>query len=140
MMAARRNGCPQEAVVAFAQSHGLRLYVESQGSGLPIVLVHEFAGDYRSWAAQVRALAPDGQAQAVDDIAAVMDHFEIARAHIVGLSMGGYAALNFAIAHPEKARSLVVAGSGHGSDPNSREAFNRTLCDFITEVDRELDA
>ena len=127
-----------------ADSNGTRLYAESTGSGTPIVFVHEFAGDYRNWENQVRYFArryrcitfnargyppsdvpqdPQlySQSHAVQDIAAVMQHFGVAKAHIVGLSMGAYATLNFGIAHPDLALSLVVAGAGHGSDPHMRE-------------------
>lgn len=133
----------------FALSDGCRLYAESTGSGVPIVFVHEFAGDHRNWEQQVRHLArrhrcitfnargyppsdvPESpeqysQAQAVTDIANVLRHFGIAQAHVVGLSMGGYAALNFGLTHPEMALSLVVAGAGHGSDPEGRDEFLRS--------------
>lgn len=132
----------------FAESNGVRLYVESTGRGVPIVFVHEFAGDFRNWEDQVRFfgrryrcitynargyppsdvptdVASYSQEHAVEDIAAVIRHFGVGRAHIVGLSMGGYAAVNFGIAHPDMARSLVVAGAGHGSDPARREQFLR---------------
>jgi pimeloyl-ACP methyl ester carboxylesterase len=132
--------------MASANSNGVNLFVESTGTGAPIVFVHEFAGDHRNWENQVRFFArrfrcitynargyppsdvpqdPEqySQAHAVEDIANVMRHFDIERAHIVGLSMGGYATLNFGLTHPEMARSLVVAGAGHGSDPALRERF-----------------
>lgn len=132
----------------FAESNGVRLYVESTGRGVPIVFVHEFAGDFRNWEDQVRFfgrryrcitynargyppsdvptdVVSYSQEHAVEDIAAVIRHFGVGRAHIVGLSMGGYAAVNFGIAHPDMARSLVVAGAGHGSDPARREQFLR---------------
>jgi pimeloyl-ACP methyl ester carboxylesterase len=138
----------KEVIVSFARSTDANLYVESTGTGTPIVFVHEFAGDCRSWESQVRFFArrfrcitfnargyppsdvPDNlecysQAHAVEDIFNVMRHCGVDRAHIVGLSMGGYAALNFGICHPEMARSLVVAAAGHGSDPEKREQFLR---------------
>jgi pimeloyl-ACP methyl ester carboxylesterase len=134
--------------VPFASSDGANLYVESTGTGTPIVFVHEFAGDYRNWENQVRFFGrrfrcitfnargyppsdvPDdpkqySQAHAVEDIANVIRHCNVDRAHIVGLSMGGYATLNFGLAHPEMARSLVVTGAGHGSDPDKRDQFLR---------------
>jgi pimeloyl-ACP methyl ester carboxylesterase len=130
----------------FADSGGVRLYVEDTGSGIPVVFMHELAGDHRCWEHQVRFLArryrcvtfnargyppsdvPDtvdaySQQLAVEDIANVLRSRGIERAHIVGLSMGGYATLNFGLTYPEMARSLVVAGAGHGSDPDKREAF-----------------
>jgi pimeloyl-ACP methyl ester carboxylesterase len=132
--------------VPFANSNGVRIYAESTGVGTPIIFVHEFAGDYRNWENQVRFFArkhqcitfnargyppsdvPEdveqySQALAVDDIANVLRHFGVERAHIVGLSMGGYATLNFGLAHPEMALSLVAAGAGHGSDPDKRMQF-----------------
>jgi pimeloyl-ACP methyl ester carboxylesterase len=141
----------------FVNSSGLRLYAESTGTGPPIIFVHEFAGDYRNWESQVRFLArryhcitfnargylpsdvPEdveqyGQAHAVEDIANVLRHFGIERAHIVGLSMGGYATLNFGITYPDMARSLVVVGAGHGSDPDKRDQFLRDSAELADRL------
>src|SRR5260370_17973769 len=63
------------------------------------------------------------QARARDDIIAVLDHLGIDRAHIVGLSMGGFATLHVGLAHPERARSLVIAGCGHAPRPAQEEKF-----------------
>ncbi len=113
-------------------------YVEA-GQGTPLIFVHEFAGDAESWRAQMaffgrryRAIAfnargyppsdvpedPEAysQQQAADDIKGVLDALGIARAHVCGLSMGGLATLHFGLSHPDRARSLVVAGAGYGSD------------------------
>ncbi|WP_342051092.1 MULTISPECIES: alpha/beta fold hydrolase [unclassified Cupriavidus] len=132
----------------FAESNGVRLFVESTGTGAPIVFVHEFAGDYRNYDDQVRFFGPHfrcitfnargyppsdvpndveqyGQAFAVEDIAGVMRWAGVESAHIVGVSMGGYATLNFGLTYPEKARSLTIVGAGHGSDPARREQFLR---------------
>jgi pimeloyl-ACP methyl ester carboxylesterase len=125
---------------------GVRLFRETTGSGEDIVFVHEFAGDSTSWEPQVRHFArryrcttfnargwppsdvPEqvssySQQRAVADIAAVMDALGIARAHIVGLSMGGFAALHFGLRYPQRARSLVVAGVGYGAEPSTRAHF-----------------
>jgi pimeloyl-ACP methyl ester carboxylesterase len=127
---------------------GVRLYVEEAGDGPPVVFVHEFAGDHRSWEPQVRALSrryrcvvysargyppsdvPDdeaaySQARAVADLVAVLDGLDIDRAHVVGLSMGGFATLHLGLRHPERARSLVVSGVGYGAPPEKQEAFKR---------------
>ncbi len=132
----------------FANVSGVKLYYEEAGAGLPLVFVHEFAGDHRSWHLQMRFFArryrciafnargyppsdvPEdpgaySQQRAVDDIAGVLDHLGIDRAHVCGLSMGGYATLIFGLAHPERARSLVVAGCGYGSVSADREAFRK---------------
>src|SRR2546430_8556433 len=102
---------------------GIKLYYEDTGSGIPIVFVHEFAGDVRSWEPQVRYFsrryrciaynargyppsdvpeAPEAYSQnrARDDIKAVLDALAIDKAHVVGLSMGGFAALHFGFAYP----------------------------------------
>lgn len=127
---------------------GINLYYESTGSGYPLVLSHEFAGDMRSWEPQVRYFArryqvitynargyppsdvpQDVQAysqqQAVEDIAGLLRHLGIAQAHLVGLSMGGYAVLHFGLTYPSMARSLVVAGCGYGSVAGDRQKFQQ---------------
>lgn len=127
---------------------GVDLYYEETGHGVPVVFVHEFAGDIRSWEYQVRhfgaryrcvafnargyppSSVPDdvnaySQDRAVADILTVMDHAGIDRAHIVGLSMGGFAALHLGLQHPQRARSLCVAGAGYGSEPDRQALFRR---------------
>jgi pimeloyl-ACP methyl ester carboxylesterase len=126
-------------------SDGVRLYYEESGTGVPIVFVHEFAGDCRSYEQQVRYFSrryrciaynargyppsdvPDGEAysqdRARDDIRDVLDGLRIEKAHVVGLSMGGFATLHFGFAYPGRARSLVVAGCGYGAAPDKREQF-----------------
>ena len=126
----------------------VKLYYEETGRGYPMIFVHEFAGDYRSWQPQVRYfsrrfrcitfnargfppsdvpedVAMYSQARACDDIKAVLDHLGLADAHIVGLSMGGFAALHFGLNHPDSARSLVVSGCGYGAEPDRREQFRK---------------
>jgi pimeloyl-ACP methyl ester carboxylesterase len=126
---------------------GVKLYYEETGSGTPIVFVHEFAGDSRSWEPQLRYFArryraiafnargyppsdvpPDGerysQDRARDDIRSVLDALGIAKAHIVGLSMGGFATLHFGLEYPGRALSLVVAGCGYGAEPQKRQLFH----------------
>jgi pimeloyl-ACP methyl ester carboxylesterase len=68
------------------------------------------------------------QNHARDDVVAVLDHLKIERAHVVGLSMGGFAALHVGIAYPQRARSLVIAGCGYGAEPDKMEKF-RAECE-----------
>jgi len=126
---------------------GVRLYYEETGSGTPIVFVHEFADDYRSFEPQVRHFArryrciaynargyppsevPEdaarySQERARDDIRAVLDGLAIAKAHVVGVSMGGFATLHFGLAYATRATSLVVAGCGYGAEPGKRQQFH----------------
>ncbi|MFT5447854.1 MAG: pimeloyl-ACP methyl ester carboxylesterase [Gammaproteobacteria bacterium] len=125
---------------------GVSLYYEETGSGTPLLFIHEFAGDWRSWEPQVRALsrryrcitynargwppsdvpneaASYSQDRARDDVLAVLDSLGIDKAHICGLSMGGFAALHFGLAYPERALSLLVAGCGYGAEREEREKF-----------------
>lgn len=127
---------------------GIKLHYEETGTGTPLVFVHEFAGDARSWLAQVRFFArryrcitfnargyppsdlPEdpaaySQQHAVDDIKGILDHLGIAKAHICGLSMGGYATLIFGLTYPNRALSLTVAGCGYGSVAADRAAFRQ---------------
>jgi pimeloyl-ACP methyl ester carboxylesterase len=127
---------------------GVHLYYEVSGSGYPLLLAHEFAGDSRSWEPQVRYFArryqvitynargyppsdvPEdvnaySQEQAARDIVGLLRHLNIPQAHLVGLSMGGYAVLHVGLSHPSVARSLVVAGCGYGSVSSERERFQQ---------------
>src|SRR3974377_2579180 len=119
---------------------GIRLYYEETGIGIPIIFIHEFGGDFRSWEQQVRHFSkyyrcvtfnargyppsdvprnPEhySQDRARDDIRSVLDALKIDKAHIVGLSMGGFAALHFGFTYPQHCRSIVVAGCGYGGAP-----------------------
>ena len=124
----------------------VRLYYEETGTGKPVVFVHEFAGDLRSWEPQMRhfgrryrciafnargyppsdvpeSLTAYSQTHAADDIKVVLDHLSIDRAHIVGLSMGGFATLHFGFRYPNRALSLCVAGCGYGAESSQRARF-----------------
>jgi pimeloyl-ACP methyl ester carboxylesterase len=138
-----------------ARVNGVNIFYEEHGEGYPLIWSHEFAGDYRSWETQVRFFSrryrvitynargyppsevPDDpeaytQANAIEDLRGLLVHLEIERAHVGGLSMGGNVALNFGIAHPEMARSLIVAGTGSGStDP---ETFRRNVKDRADQM------
>jgi pimeloyl-ACP methyl ester carboxylesterase len=129
-----------------ATDDGIKLYYEEVGSGIPIVFVHEFAGDCRSYEPQLRYFGrryrciaynargyppsdvPEtverySQDRARDDIRCVLDALKIDKAHIVGLSMGGFATVHFGFTYPGRARSLVVAGCGYGAEPAKRQQF-----------------
>lgn len=131
-----------------AADDGVKLHYEEAGSGTPVVFVHEFAGDARSWEPQLRHFSrryrcvaynargyppsdvPEdverySQARARDDIRAVLDGLGLERAHIVGLSMGAFATLHFGIAYPRRALSLTVAGGGYGAHPAQYAQFQK---------------
>jgi pimeloyl-ACP methyl ester carboxylesterase len=125
---------------------GVKLYYEETGIGPTIVFVHEFAGDHRSWEPQLRFFSrryrcvafnargyppsdvPEtvdkySQERARDDVIAVMDHLGVEKAHVVGLSMGGFATLHVGLAYPQRCRSLVIGGCGYGSQPGDEDRF-----------------
>jgi pimeloyl-ACP methyl ester carboxylesterase len=125
---------------------GVTLYAESTGTGQALLFIHEFAGDHRSWEPQVRFFCPGyrcvtyaargyppsavpedpaaySQQRAVADAVAVLDGLGIDRAHLAGLSMGGFTALHLALRHPERVLSAVVAGTGYGAQPERAAAF-----------------
>jgi pimeloyl-ACP methyl ester carboxylesterase len=133
---------------------GTRLYYEEAGTGTPVVFVHEFAGDYRTWEPQLRAFArahrcvtfsargyppsdvPSdparyGQDIARADVIAIMDALGIDRAHVVGHSMGAYTALHVGIKHPQRCISVTAAGCGWGSvaDPAARAAMRQVAAE-----------
>jgi pimeloyl-ACP methyl ester carboxylesterase len=132
---------------------GVALYAETTGTGAPLLFIHEFAGDHRSWEPQVRFFSGgyrcityaargyppsevpgDGaaysQQRAVADAVAVLDGLGVDRAHVVGLSMGGFTALHLTLRHPARVASAVVAGTGYGAQPERAEAF-RAECEAI---------
>ena len=123
---------------------GVRLYYEEVGQGAPVVFLHEYAGDWRSWEAQVRHFSrvhrcvtysqrgyppsdvpKDGarysQDIARDDVLALMDSLKIDRAHVVGHSMGAYTALHVGIVAPLRCFSVTAAGCGWGSTPDAKK-------------------
>jgi pimeloyl-ACP methyl ester carboxylesterase len=133
--------------------NGVSLYYEVTGHGPPLVLAHGFACGLRTWEPQIRALArswrvvtydvrghgiseapadPAAYSQpiSVADLRALLEHLEIRRAAVGGLSMGGNIALNFALAHPEMVSGLVVADTGAGSDETA---------DWVTTVHALVD-
>ena len=123
---------------------GVNIYYETTGEGFPLVWCHEFGGSYESWESQVRYFSrryrvityaargwppsdvPTGeeayaQDVLVNDLYLLLKHLGIEQAHVGGLSMGGSVTLNFGIAHPETARSLIVAAAGAGT--TNRDEF-----------------
>jgi pimeloyl-ACP methyl ester carboxylesterase len=100
------------------------------GRGDALVFIHGFSLDHRMWDDQFEVLAqhyqvirydlrgfgqsapPEGQRyDHADDLKALLDHLGIAQAHLIGLSLGGWVATNFVLAHPEATRSLVLVDS-----------------------------
>jgi pimeloyl-ACP methyl ester carboxylesterase len=131
-------------------SDGIRLEVRTIGTGTPLVFVHEFSGDARSWERQVSffahcyrcttycargyppsdipaAITAYDQTRAAEDVADVVRSVANGPAHVVGLSMGGFAALHCALIHPELVRSLVIAGVGYGAKPEQQPQYGDAM-------------
>ncbi len=139
---------------------GVRLFYEEAGAGTPIVFVHEFGGDHRSWEPQLRHFSrayrciaynargyppsdvPEdwqrySQERARDDIRSVLDTLGLERAHIVGLSMGAFATLHFGLAYPGRALSLAAAGGAYGSHPAHHRQFQEDSRANAHRIERE---
>ena len=131
-------------------SDGVRLYYEEAGTGIPILFVHEFSGDLRSWEAQIqhfsrryRCVAFNARGYppsdvpataskyshniAVEDMAAVMKHLKIRKAHVMGCSMGAQSTLHFGLTYPKLALTLTAIGAGSGTTFKKRSDFLRNI-------------
>jgi len=136
---------------------GGRLYFEEAGTGTPVVLVHGGFGDRRMWDAQFGALARDfrvvrydhrgfGQSTGADsaysptnDLMRLLDHLGIGRAHIVGNSVGGSVALDFALLHPDRTHKVVVVASGANGYPWRPEDVASIVAVFNAAKEQSVD-
>ena len=121
------------------QANGIEINYEEIGSGFPMIWIHGGLGTLRDWEEQAsyfenryRVICYDARGHggttapedpnlysqdiSVEDLRSLIDVLDIAQAYIGGLSMGGNIALNFAIKYPARARGIVVADTGAGSD------------------------
>ena len=124
----------------FADVNGARLYYEVAGSGPPLVLLHGSFLDTRMWDDQIEVLAeqcrtirydarghgrsapPSGQPYArSDDLKALLEFLEVGHASLLGLSMGGGVAVNFAVTYPKSADALILVDVGVAGFPMSAE-------------------
>jgi pimeloyl-ACP methyl ester carboxylesterase len=120
--------------------NGVGIHYTVAGSGpKTLVLAHAYPTNHRMWAPQLDALsrertvvaydirgfgnsdAPDSASayspdRSVEDVHALVDHLGVSQVELCGLSMGGNIALNFALAYPQRVSSLIVSGTGAGSD------------------------
>lgn len=138
----------------------VKLHYEEVGQGTPLLFVHEFAGDHRSWEPQMRAFGKryrciayaargytpsdvptDKQAYSykhmMRDCVAVLDHLKVDRAHVVGLSMGGYTTLQVGLNHPGRLLSMTLAGAGSGSERWFTEQFHKNSQDLAATFERD---
>ncbi|PJG56418.1 alpha/beta hydrolase [Bradyrhizobium forestalis] len=139
---------------------GVKLHVEEAGEGTPILFIHEFGGNHQSWEPQLRYFSrrhrcisyaargyppsdvPDSveaysQVIAADDAVAVLDALKIEKAHIVGLSMGGFCTVHFGLRTPERALSLTVAGAGYGCEKEFEEYFRGVSLEVADNFEKQ---
>lgn len=125
---------------------GVRLYYEEYGKGTPLLFIHEFAGDHRSWYEQVhhfsrrykcivygaRGYPPSdvpssptaySQGRAVADAISILEATGAGAAHVIGNSMGSFTALHLGLQHPDKVSALVLGGCGYGAHPDKQDNF-----------------
>lgn len=120
----------REQVSGHLRIGGDRVFYEASGSGPAVVLIHAGIADHRMWAAQVEAFAPTYRVirfdirgfgrsdppsapfEVAEDVAAVLADQGVERAAVVGCSMGGAVAVQFAVSHPEMTAALVLVASG----------------------------
>jgi len=141
-----------------ASVNGVDLYWEEAGQGVPLVWVHEYGGDLRSWEPQARyfsrryrvvtynhrgyppstvpkAARDYSQDLLVEDLHRLLRHLGLGPVHLCGCSMGANVARDFAIAHEEMTRSLILVGAGAGSV--NREQFLKTQDASAAALERE---
>lgn len=120
----------QKPATGYAPVNGLKMYYEIHGSGEPVVLLHgAFMTITSNWSGWIEELSKTRRVIAVemqghgrtadikrdispenlaDDVAALLDYLKIPKADILGYSLGGGAAMQCAIRHPEKVRRVVI--------------------------------
>lgn len=116
----------------FFEYNSGKLYFEQVGSGEPIVFIQGFTLDHTMWSPQVeffkktntvitydlrgfgRSSLPTSEYSHHEDLFALFEHLKIKKSHIVGLSLGGEIAINFALFHPQLVKSLVLLDSSLG--------------------------
>ncbi|MEX2282456.1 MAG: alpha/beta fold hydrolase [Gemmatimonadota bacterium] len=135
----------------FAEVNGTRLYYEEQGNGRPVVLIHGAMLDRTMWDDQVPELAKGYRVirydargfgrsarsntpfKAHEDLKGLLDHLSVDRADLIGLSLGGRIAIDFALTYPTRVRSLVLAAAGVSGVPGDQTP-GAWLTDMMTAI------
>lgn len=130
-----------------------RLAADVAGSGPLVVFLHGIGGNRTNWHLQLPAFAPHFTAVAwdargyglsedydgeldfgdfSDDLARLLDHFGVGKAHICGLSMGGRVAQDFYPRHPDRVATLVLCDTFAGDDPaDPRSGRSQSVEEFV---------
>jgi pimeloyl-ACP methyl ester carboxylesterase len=143
---------PAQVVVheAYAEVRGARIfYIDTGGSGTPVVLLHAATGSSRVWEYQIPVFAAAGYrvvafdrrgwgrtrpdpagpqpGTGADDLMGLLDHLNLQRVHLVSTAAGAFVALDFAVSFPERVRSLVVANTIGGVQDADFQELGRRL-------------
>jgi pimeloyl-ACP methyl ester carboxylesterase len=138
-------------------SDQINLFYDDLGEGSPLLFLHEFGGDTRSWKQQVahfssthrclalacRGYPPSdvpmhaqdyGWQKNIDDAIALLDHLCIPSTKVIGLSMGAYTGLQMCMQYPDRVQSLVAASGGSGAFPETRNEFIKSSLKIADEA------
>ncbi|HQY66905.1 MAG TPA: alpha/beta hydrolase [Pyrinomonadaceae bacterium] len=148
-------GQQQKPVTGYAPVNGLKMYYEIRGEGEPLVLLHgafmAISGDWSVWinelakTRKVIAVDMQGHGRTADikrdityenlagDVAGLMDYLKVPKADVMGYSLGGGVAMEFAILHPDKVRKVVII-----SAPLRRDGWVKEANDFWPNFNVEM--
>ncbi|MFX1598285.1 MAG: alpha/beta fold hydrolase [Promethearchaeota archaeon] len=139
--------------IGFAEVGGGRIYYEILGKGHPLVLIHSGITDSRMWDDQFPVFAkhfqvvrydvrgfgktrmPENEFTLHSDLCDLLHELGIRKTHLLGCSMGGYTAINFALEYPEMVSGLVLVGSGLGGF----EMKDKTVIDQWKKIDELIE-
>ncbi|MEW6721586.1 MAG: alpha/beta hydrolase [Thermodesulfobacteriota bacterium] len=147
--------------MSYTEASGIRIYYETHGAGPPLLMINGLGSDHLEWLFQVPAFAsrfrvvvfdnrgtgksdvppgPYTTAQMADDAVALLDALGIARAHVLGVSLGGMIAQEVALRHPGRADRLVLGCTGPGGTLSVRPSAE-AMAPFLNagNEDREAD-
>lgn len=152
--------------------NGARIHYEREGAGIPLIFLHAGIADSRMWAPQADFFARDfdvirpdtrgygasdlarGPWSDTEDLLALIDALDLKPAHLVGCSMGGAIAIDFALQHSERISKLVLVGATFGGfefrpehkplfakviaarEANDYEAWNNAMIDLFVDGPR----
>ncbi len=135
---------------------GVDLHVLVRGTGMPLVLVHGFPLDHSMWGAQIERFASQAQViapdlrgfgssgvtagtvtmeQMADDLASILDQLAVSEPVVLcGLSMGGYAAFQFARKYPQRLRALVLSNTRSAADTPENRQLRLKMVEQVLEA------
>ena len=141
----------------YIDTNSQQIYYETHGEGEPLILIMGIGGDSTMWAPyQVPAFSTKYQvivldnrdagrsskatssytiADMADDVAGLLDGLGIERAHILGISIGGMIAQEFALQHPDRLNKMILTGTGGAT---GRAKFDPIMAwNFVKQNDAE---